>query len=573
MPWARCRNRPPLERAQRESSGNAFVRHGGAVTPEDSDTASAGEARARASADPISKAAAKKASTTSGQKPPSKIPSKTIRLAGAAALLLIGSFAVIKFVTGNKPKPPEPVPHTAATVVPVEVRTTPAGAVVVVDGRNSGKSPVTVNLAPGNHEAVITLDGYQPKRVPLKVAAGAAPLDVPLDPVPPSLRVSIAAGKVTVDNEDVPVQQGLAAKDLAPGEHSIDVTTEAGGRVRFKVQVEAGKPPVVTGDVSAQDIPATVLVTHGDRAQLFWPKRAAAGSAAPKEIPRGGLELTNLPPGNPELNVEDSTGPRVVPVLLGAAPVLQVIIADLNAGTLAISCNVIAATVLVDEKAMGVTSSSGRWTRSVSATAHKIRLVKEGYSGGSEQSVRAGKGERKQLKFDLKPLARFATLKISGATLDAEVLVDGNVIGNTGATGALTFPQIPAGPHRSIRKDQFEPKTFDHDFPAQALESQEYAISSDRARLMPLIAVQIARGTPDIQVFVQAKGEAQMHAVTGELVRLKEGEYTFTGRGASGELSKPVTVRAGLNNRVELKFEAKSRPNEAACRTARRGRA
>jgi hypothetical protein len=45
---------------------------------------------------------------------------------------------------------------------PITITTTPAGAVVLVDGAPVGEAPVTVPLAPGPHRLRATLSGYYP---------------------------------------------------------------------------------------------------------------------------------------------------------------------------------------------------------------------------------------------------------------------------------------------------------------------------------------------------------------------------------------------------------------------------
>ncbi len=74
-----------------------------------------------------------------------------------------------------KPKPaPLPVPELPEVAVgKVSIFTTPSGATVALDGVFVGKSPMkNVEVAPGRHSVALSLSGFEPKVVPLRVVAG-----------------------------------------------------------------------------------------------------------------------------------------------------------------------------------------------------------------------------------------------------------------------------------------------------------------------------------------------------------------------------------------------------------------
>ncbi len=72
-----------------------------------------------------------------------------------------------------KPKPePLPMPETPA-VGKVSIFTSPSGATVALDGVFVGKSPMqNVEVAPGRHSIALSLTGFEPKVVPVRVVAG-----------------------------------------------------------------------------------------------------------------------------------------------------------------------------------------------------------------------------------------------------------------------------------------------------------------------------------------------------------------------------------------------------------------
>jgi hypothetical protein len=69
--------------------------------------------------------------------------------------------------------------EAAATTFTVEVRSAPAGAKVIVDGKRVGVTPATIELA-APASIVVTRSGYRPSRIR---AERAGPIDVRLVPV------------------------------------------------------------------------------------------------------------------------------------------------------------------------------------------------------------------------------------------------------------------------------------------------------------------------------------------------------------------------------------------------------
>ena len=79
----------------------------------------------------------------------------------------------------------ELIPLTA----PVEVRSTPPGAIVVVDGSPVGKTPWQGELDPGPRKIRLQLDGYLPGEKSLDLMAGTpSSVDLTLLPIPPPPR-------------------------------------------------------------------------------------------------------------------------------------------------------------------------------------------------------------------------------------------------------------------------------------------------------------------------------------------------------------------------------------------------
>ena len=64
---------------------------------------------------------------------------------------------------------------TSFKTIPLQVISTPAGASLKVDGKDSGMTPTTVNLTVGNHNLELTKDGYGATATPVDIAAEDLP--------------------------------------------------------------------------------------------------------------------------------------------------------------------------------------------------------------------------------------------------------------------------------------------------------------------------------------------------------------------------------------------------------------
>ena len=91
------------------------------------------------------------------------------------------------FLFAGRPSPPAAVPPippgTAAGQGTSRLRaeTVPHGATLLVDGKRVGVTPASLSLAPGKHELVLSLPGYENWEGLVEMEKGAeAPLSVPL---------------------------------------------------------------------------------------------------------------------------------------------------------------------------------------------------------------------------------------------------------------------------------------------------------------------------------------------------------------------------------------------------------
>ncbi|MEZ4246792.1 MAG: PEGA domain-containing protein [Polyangiales bacterium] len=147
---------------------------------------------------------------------------------------------------------------------PVEVRVTssPAGALVHVDGEADARAvtPARLALTPGHHVLRLVAPGHAPRDHGIEVRLGDAPeVDATLDALPALLRVE---GRGTVRIDDVVVGDAPWLGEVAPGERNVHV---AGAR--FVVHAHRGE----TSSVEATPAPTSSPRSSLEGELLFAP--------------------------------------------------------------------------------------------------------------------------------------------------------------------------------------------------------------------------------------------------------------------------------------------------------------
>jgi formylglycine-generating enzyme required for sulfatase activity len=121
--------------------------------------------------------------------------------------------------------PPQPM-H------PVEIRTTPGGATVVLDGdKQLGQTPLQIGILPGNHSLELRLADYHPlllKQVEVRRGEGVQKLGpYTLDPIRRTAKVESTpqGARVFLDNEDKKVSTPTTI-EMSLGEHSLKLVKQ-----------------------------------------------------------------------------------------------------------------------------------------------------------------------------------------------------------------------------------------------------------------------------------------------------------------------------------------------------------
>jgi serine/threonine-protein kinase len=203
----------------------------------------------------------------------------------AAAALALGAVAVFAWPRAAAPPP------TAAPVTGVRIDSEPAGAVIWVDGAESGTSPrVVPGVAPGHHKVRLSAPGFADAELGIVVPGDGEypPLHFVLQPIAARVRIeSVPSGvAVSVDGEHT----GMTPLDmvlLEPGRHEIRMdreglrpwVKEVDARIGETFAVEARLQPVDTGSAAGMEpTQPGMLISLG---MGVTPPRKVSGEPAP----------------------------------------------------------------------------------------------------------------------------------------------------------------------------------------------------------------------------------------------------------------------------------------------------
>jgi hypothetical protein len=192
---------------------------------------------------------------------------------------------------------------TASGVLAIDSH--PAGAVVVVDGRERGKTPTELKLPAGPHIVELKA-GAEPRVLPVTIKAGVTHsqyIEMPAGTTNQTATLQIqaeAGARVLVDGH-LRGTAPLNVTDLPPGDHEIAIET-AGGVRRQTVRLQAGMTASVDLQtplsVSAEPAVGWVAVTAPYEMHILEAGRVI-GTTASRRL--------DLPPGRHTLEIVNET--------------------------------------------------------------------------------------------------------------------------------------------------------------------------------------------------------------------------------------------------------------------------
>jgi len=437
-------------------------------------------------------------------RPPRKpVPVRTVAIA-AGSILLLAAAGMVLALWLKSARTRKPV-ETAALVV----RTTPPGASLQINGKAVGTAGARIQLAPGDYQVLVALEGYRPETVPVSLRQGqaAAPINLTLQPFPQQLMISstLRRARYSLDGAatvDMP-PSGQVTAEVLPGRHTLEVESGA-GHASFVFEVAPGELPRIEKPQPSRGIDAVVTSVWKNRAMVqssFEKAPIRVDGREAGDLGAHGLELKDLSPGAHELAVGAGDKSWIGSLECGPAPAIGAFVnSTATAGTVFVAVSgADGVRVLLDGAEKGLTSG-GHLRFTAEPGPHKIDVSKDGFFEVPARSVTVERGRQTKVAIALAARPAVAVQPKAPATLQGKV--------------------------------------------------------------------RIVVAPPSAQITYRRNGEASVHTATPGVLELETGNYVFTAR-APGHEDKSVSVAVGpaATGEVNLTLTVVS-PRKAASQPA-----
>jgi serine/threonine-protein kinase len=495
------------------------------------------------------------AQTPAAPAPPPSSPPKKPTFSGlqgalfavAAVLILLLGVAVVL----RKKHAAPPVPPTAAAALKVNLRSTPSGAEISVNGNPCGTSTCELTLDPGEYRAEAKLAGFLPAGTKFTIAAGQSSIPdvtLTLTAVPPLLSIStdLTEGTVQLDGASAGEIQGgnFEIVTLPPAQHVIFVKSGPFSSKLTLDIVDGATPKVSAFETNAMH--GFVVAHSGAAARVYGANDGAKVSLDGKPvgaISTGGLELKDLAPGPHEVLLESPAGSARATFDAGPSTgVVAALMSRQNIGVLEISTNEDGADIYVNGEKITKTTRNGKAVLNLPPKTYVVRVQKDGFVTPAEQSADVPKAEARHLDFRLVP-AR-AVLQVHHGVAGAEVFLDNNRLGIVNAAGEFSAAYIEPGHHTvSLRHERHQSVQSDQTF----VSGKTIDLDGAMANLPGTVRIEV---TPaDAHVRIRKPGESQDQDVKDLTLSLPEGSYTVSAS-APGYQNGQTTVRVSSGTSV-----------------------
>ncbi|HEV3333323.1 MAG TPA: hypothetical protein VG096_20185 [Bryobacteraceae bacterium] len=401
--------------------------------------------------------------------------------AGAALTILLIAIAV-KLVAGREPSA---VARPANQQAVLEINTSPASAVILVDGKERDKAAALLGipLSAGLVQIEARLPGYQTARATANLHAGVRrEIALTLTPTMAFQLLLPGDGEISVNNEEaVKVAGGTFSREFTPGTYAVRITTGKSGLLSFAFPVEAGGQTVLTSLPNARDVSGLLISSYGEQGRIYRTGPAVKIKLDGRtlgEVNEAGLDLPKLAAGKHELELGENRNLRKISAVFGPSRTLTAMI-------------------------------------------------------GSERSVEIQKGRDRK--------SRMGSVRIR-VTAGAELFVDGNSVPMV-ADGTYTISDMKPGAHtfRAQKGKQFLPNQKAVEIVAGQNGEIDLKLSAAP------IPVQIKRAPADSNVTYTRTGDPMVHTFGGNRQDLPEGDYTFTAR-ANGYMDRIQNIHVSWDS-------------------------
>ncbi len=475
----------------------------------------------------------------------------------AAILIVVGSTLLWRSASAH----PQITPALAATPVLAEVtiRSTPAGAHILHDGREIGiASPtLTVKLPEGRTVIKALLDGYESQSETINTSvAHPVAANFTLVREIQQLRV-LGNGSLSLNGSPATrIPMGTFWGELPAGEHALHWIGKGGYDVTFHVDVQDGKPAALISQTPASQPGAALLVSVASQQARVYTNSATpifVDGAARGTADSSGLEI-EMPAGSHTIvagkgphvltsNVESGSG-RLLLITFENAPSL---------GSLTVMTNIDGVGLkLLHGEAMvrqGMSASGRLDMADLPVGNYTLQASAPSSESMNAQPVVIKRGQISTVTLQVNNPPVLLPLRVQ--TLPgAKIAVDGNPAGVTGSDGSLLLSALPPGAHHIEARRSGKSSALD----VNLSEEQGSPYIADLKLDKGPGAVTLQLDPADSAVTVYNAKDAQV-PVSGTHFELPEGRYHFVAR-ANGYLdrSEAVEVAAEGSATVNLKL-------------------
>jgi len=493
--------------------------------------------------------------TDSGpQLPPLSTPksvSKGARLAllGGAAIILIGSLVTLWLKNRN----------AAPAALQVEVRTNPPGARILINGQQKGISNLSLMLPPGQYKAVAEMEGFQPASSTIEVVKDRpAAIDLTLQIYKPMVRVwsEIEITQAILDNRDMtPAAQGeYVLEQLGDGNLPLKLIGPKGS-LTATLNVAARAQPTLAAPPSATDTVAVIVCAYADRAVIYstLPEARAGVDGQPaRVVPMEGTSFQGLPPGTHTLAFDDGTTVRSLQLQTTGGPAVFAYVlskADAGKGAIVVAAGEDNASVTINGYAHPLRTQKGvARLVGLKPGIYKIRISKDGFEAVPPQDVEVKPGEESKVQFQMKAVARLATIRLRGGS-GAQVYIDGLLAGAVMGDGSFTAQVAPGDRSIELRRGTAKSRTVTHTFqPGETFEIPEEQLTLQQ----PNGTIRMHVTPADSTLTIRRTGEPESAArPMSNPATVPPGEYIVTAS-SPGHASTVVTLQITPGSTQEM---------------------
>ncbi|MCU1224426.1 MAG: serine/threonine protein kinase [Edaphobacter sp.] len=467
-----------------------------------------------------------------------------VLFAGVAVLVLAITGALLWHrATANKPS--ARALATPPSSMDVTVRSTPAGAHILRDGKELGVAAptLTLKLPTGKVNLEARLDGYESKSETIDSAGGSrGEVNFALLPVSQQLRVA-GQGTLSLDGQRATaLRGGTFSGELAAGSHTLHWRGKGGYDATFQVDVRDGEPATLAAPIRASQSGSALLVSVvAQQAHVYTsPAMPVSVDGAMKGVTnRGGLEMA-LPTGLHTIVAGKNPGALTSSVESGAERLLLITFDKApSLGSLTVLTNVdgvnlkvLHGTTTVREGA----SAAGRLDiPDLPAGNYIVQATALATGPVNAQAVEITKGQNTTITIRIKQNPVLVPLRVR--TLPgADITVDGKESGTTDANGSLLLSALAAGAHHIVARLHGKTAAVEVSLAEGEEDTQVAELKLDK----DTTAVSLQLDPADTAVTVYGPNGKQV-PVTGTNFSLPEGKYHFIAR-ANGYVDRTESI-------------------------------